>query len=204
MSRDMTLFVDDDQKAYHIYASEENQTLHIAELTDDYLGHNGRYVRILPGGHNEAPTVLKRNGKYFLITSGCTGWNPNAATPSGRNSLPGTCSCVLFQRDEVPHRGCSESRTGTVRISYRSQGRLFYTGAGQFTSRPHAPITAITCRSTRQARPGLAGCRQCPGHAGLRVEPRTTQDLAAVAASGLQPASAGCRPCHFRARPGNR
>ena len=35
MSRDMTLFVDDDGKAYHIYSSEENLTLHIAELTDD-------------------------------------------------------------------------------------------------------------------------------------------------------------------------
>mgnify|MGYP000343887308 CR=1 FL=1 len=41
MSRDMTLFVDDDGKAYHIYSSEENLTLHIAELTDDYLQHSG-------------------------------------------------------------------------------------------------------------------------------------------------------------------
>lgn len=48
MSRDMTLFVDDDGKAYHIYSSEENLTLHIAELTDDYLGHSGRYIRIFP------------------------------------------------------------------------------------------------------------------------------------------------------------
>ena len=30
MSRDMTLFVDDDGTAYHIYSSEENLTLHIA------------------------------------------------------------------------------------------------------------------------------------------------------------------------------
>ena len=30
MSRDMTLFVDEDDKAYHIYSSEENLTLHIA------------------------------------------------------------------------------------------------------------------------------------------------------------------------------
>ena len=30
MSRDMTLFVDDDNKAYHIYSAEENLTLNIA------------------------------------------------------------------------------------------------------------------------------------------------------------------------------
>ena len=79
MSRDMTLFVDDDGKAYHIYSSEENLTLQLAELTDDYLGYTGKYVRIAPGGHNEAPAIFKKDGKYFLITSGCTGWAPNAA-----------------------------------------------------------------------------------------------------------------------------
>ena len=39
MSRDMTLFVDGDGTAYHIYSSEENLTLHIAELSDDYLSN---------------------------------------------------------------------------------------------------------------------------------------------------------------------
>lgn len=79
MSRDMTLFIDDDGKAYHIYASEENLTLHIAELSDDYLEHTGIYVRVEPGGHNEAPAIFKKDGRYFMITSGCTGWAPNAA-----------------------------------------------------------------------------------------------------------------------------
>lgn len=79
MSRDMTLFVDEDGKAYHIYSSEENLTLQIAELTEDYQGHTGRYVRVFPGGHNEAPAIFKRDGKYWMITSGCTGWAPNAA-----------------------------------------------------------------------------------------------------------------------------
>jgi hypothetical protein len=90
MSRDMTIFVDDNKKAYHIFASEENQTLQIAELSDDYQSHNGRYMRILTGKHNEAPTILKRNGKYFLITSDCTGWAPNAARMAVADSLFGT------------------------------------------------------------------------------------------------------------------
>lgn len=79
MSRDMTLFVDDDEKGYHIYSSEENLTLHIAELADDYLTHSGRYIRVEPGGHNEAPAIFRKDGRYYMITSGCTGWAPNAA-----------------------------------------------------------------------------------------------------------------------------
>ncbi len=79
MSRDMTLFVDDDQKAYLVTSSEENQTLHIHELTDDYLGFTGRYTRVLPGERNEAAAVFKHQGKYFMIASGLTGWDPNPA-----------------------------------------------------------------------------------------------------------------------------
>lgn len=79
MSRDMTLFVDDDGKAYHIYSSEDNLTLQIAELADDYLSHSGKYIRIFPGGHNEAPAIFKKEGVYWMITSGCTGWEPNKA-----------------------------------------------------------------------------------------------------------------------------
>jgi beta-xylosidase len=79
MSRDMTLYVDDDGKAYHIFSSEENLTLHIAELTADYLHHTGRYTRLAPAGHNEAPAIFKHDGTYWMITSGCTGWEPNEA-----------------------------------------------------------------------------------------------------------------------------
>lgn len=89
MSRDMTLFVDDDGKAYHIYSSEDNLTLQIAELTKDYLRHSGKYIRVFPGGHNEAPAVFKKDGKYWMITSGCTGWKANKARLFTANSILG-------------------------------------------------------------------------------------------------------------------
>jgi len=79
MARDQNLFVDDDGKAYHIYSSEENSTLHISQLTDDYLSDAGNYIRIFSDRYMEAPAMFKHNGKYFLIASDCTGWTPNAA-----------------------------------------------------------------------------------------------------------------------------
>jgi len=79
MSRDLTLFVDDDGKAYQLYASEENKTLHISQLSDDFLRPAGKFVRIFPGDSNEAPALFKHDGYYYLITSGCTGWAPNPA-----------------------------------------------------------------------------------------------------------------------------
>lgn len=89
MARDMTLFLDDDGTAWHVYASEENGTLHVSRLTDDYLAPAGDYVRVLPGQFREAPAVLKRDRKYYLFTSGCTGWRPNALRVAVANSLRG-------------------------------------------------------------------------------------------------------------------
>lgn len=89
MSRDMTLFVDDNGKAYHIFSSEENFTLHIVELSDDYLYHTNDYVRVAPNGHNEAPSIFKYNGTYWMITSGCTGWKPNAARMFSAQNIMG-------------------------------------------------------------------------------------------------------------------
>lgn len=79
MARDMTVFQDDDGTAYHFYSSEENATMHVSRLTDDYLKPSGEYARIFIGRSMEAPAVFKRGGKYYIIASGCTGWNPNPA-----------------------------------------------------------------------------------------------------------------------------
>ena len=67
MARDMNLFVDDDGKAYHIYASEDNSTLHISELTDDYTACSGNYARFFVGRFMEAPAMFKKNGKYYHV-----------------------------------------------------------------------------------------------------------------------------------------
>lgn len=79
MARDMTLFIDDDNAAYHVYASEHNSTLHISQLSEDYLTHTGVYNRAFKHRWMEAPVMFKRNGRYYLLMSGCTGWKPNAA-----------------------------------------------------------------------------------------------------------------------------
>jgi len=89
MSRDMTLFKDDDGKAYHIFSSENNATMHISLLTDDYLKPTGTEKRIFIDKSREAPALFKHNGKYYLITSGCTGWSPNPALLATADTILG-------------------------------------------------------------------------------------------------------------------
>jgi beta-xylosidase len=74
MSRDMTVYQDDDGRAYLIYASENNNTMQVCLLSADYLRPTTTYRRILTGQRREAPAVFKSFGKYYLITSLCSGW----------------------------------------------------------------------------------------------------------------------------------
>ncbi len=89
MSRDQTLFVDDDGVAYQFSSSEENQTIHINRLTADYTKPDGTYVRRFVGMSREAPAVFKHNNKYYMLSSGCTGWSPNRAELAVADSIMG-------------------------------------------------------------------------------------------------------------------
>jgi hypothetical protein len=89
MSRDMTLYKDDDERAYLIYSSEYNKTMHVCLLNDDYLSLTTTFTRITSAQDREAPALYKYNNKYYLITSGCSGWSPNPATYATADSLLG-------------------------------------------------------------------------------------------------------------------
>lgn len=92
MSRDCTLFKDDDGKAYFLSATRENLDMNIYELTDDYLDVKKHLITLWPGGHREAPALVKRNGYYVMVTSYCTGWDPNQAKYAFSKSITGPWS----------------------------------------------------------------------------------------------------------------
>ena len=108
MARDMTVFVDDNGKAYIFYSSEENPTMHVSLLTDDYLRTAGKYSRIFIGRSMEAPAVFKHAGKYYVIASGCTAWAPNAARSAVADNIFGPWTelgnpCVGDDADKTFH-----------------------------------------------------------------------------------------------------
>jgi len=91
MSRDITAFVDDDGTGYMISAADENYDLHIYRLTPDYT-NVAALVHMWDGDHREAPALFKRNGVYFMLTSGATGWRPNQARYATATSITGPWS----------------------------------------------------------------------------------------------------------------
>lgn len=106
MSRDMTLFQDEAGMAYHIFSSEDNRTMHISLLSDDYLKPSGQFVRTFENRSREAPAVFQHHGQYYLITSGCTGWTPNAAEYAMAGSMFGPWNTLAN-----PCRGARSDQT---------------------------------------------------------------------------------------------
>ena len=78
-SRDMTIFKDNDGVAYLVHSSNWNKTLNIARLNDDYTDLDGFYVSTHIDQEREAPALFWHEGMYYMVTSGCTSWDPNAA-----------------------------------------------------------------------------------------------------------------------------
>jgi len=76
-SRDIGLYVDPEtKKAYIGYAADHvNRTIRMVELSNDYLNVTSNDVDI--NAHCEGPGILKKNGTFYLLTSGCSGWTPN-------------------------------------------------------------------------------------------------------------------------------
>ena len=81
--KDCTLFKEKDGKAYFIFDSYPTnrstaRCIYVARLSDDYL--KTIEVRKIPKAqHREAPAMIKKNGYYFLLTSGVTGFDTNAS-----------------------------------------------------------------------------------------------------------------------------
>ena len=93
--RDQTVFVDDDNTAYAIYSGEGNATMHVVRLNDEWTApqmpmvEGETWSRNLINNHREAPAVWKYNGKYYMLTSGTSGWKPNRAKYAVADSMLG-------------------------------------------------------------------------------------------------------------------
>lgn len=103
MSRDCTVYVDDDQMAYFISAARENADLIVYRLTRDYLAIEEQVKVLWPGQCREAPALFKRNGIYYMLTSACTGWAPNQGKYATCESLTGRWSELKNFGDETTY-----------------------------------------------------------------------------------------------------
>lgn len=103
MSRDCTLYRDDDGAVYFISAARDNADLHVYRLTEDYLDVAEQVNKLYADGYREAPAVFKKDGMYYMITSYCTGWAPNQGKWSSAERMEGKWSALADFGDETTY-----------------------------------------------------------------------------------------------------
>jgi Glycosyl hydrolases family 43 len=94
MSRDDTLFRDDDGKAYFLSAANNNADSALYELTDDYTNMKRQISTLWPGSYREAPAIMKAGTSYFIVNSGATNWDPNQQKYASASSMNGPWSAL--------------------------------------------------------------------------------------------------------------
>ncbi len=135
-ARDMNLFQDEDGTAYIVYTSENNKTLYISKLNEDYTGlcappeaavYGKDYIRLFPGTMREAPVLLKGdNGRYYLMSSSTTGWMSNQARVWSADEIFGE-----WRNDGNPCEGKGAAvtfDTQSTSIFQREDGQWIYYG----------------------------------------------------------------------------
>ena len=134
MSRDCTLYKDIDGNAYFISAARENFDMMLYKLTDDYLDAKVEISTLWPGGHREAPALVKHGEYYFLLTSGCTGWDPNQAKYAYSKSIVGQWSPLKNIGDSTTYNSQStyilpierEKGTDYLYVGDRWDGKMYF------------------------------------------------------------------------------
>ncbi|TXS39125.1 RICIN domain-containing protein [Streptomyces sp. OR43] len=121
MSRDITTFVDTDGTGYMVSAANENADLHVYRLTADYTAVESQVQKLWPGQWREAPAMFKRDGVYFLLTSGATGWAPNQQKYATADSITGSWTDLKDVGDPTTYR----SQTAFVLPVQGTQGTSF-------------------------------------------------------------------------------
>ncbi|MBB3128842.1 hypothetical protein FHS19_003517 [Paenibacillus rhizosphaerae] len=97
-SRDMTVYQDDDGTAYLICSTNMNSKVVTFPLTGDYLDVQNASAEhfVMPNEHmsRESPAVFKYHQTYYMVTSGCTGWDANPAEYAVAPSVMGPWTVV--------------------------------------------------------------------------------------------------------------
>ena len=121
MSRDCTLYQEEDGTAYFISASRDNADLHVYRLSDDYMNVDCLVHSLWQGEYREAPAVIKGKYHYYMISSFYTGWAPNQGKYAWADSIEGRWSSLKEIGDDTTY----DSQSAFL---LNVNGKLLYVG----------------------------------------------------------------------------
>ncbi len=109
-TRDLNVYVDDDNKAYLIAAINVNADLALYELNESWTDVNRLVCIVNHNSWRELPSMMKVDGIYYLFTSGTAGWYPTQGMYNTAPTIDGPWSPLRT----VGNTSTFSSQSGTV------------------------------------------------------------------------------------------
>lgn len=91
-SRDQSLFIDTDNTAYLLSATNTNQDINIYRLDPTWTKPVELVNTICKGAHRETPYIIKVDGEYYFFSSKASGWYPSQTKYCSTSDLAGEWS----------------------------------------------------------------------------------------------------------------
>ncbi len=88
-SRDQSLFIDDDNTAYLLSATNTNKDINIYKLDTSWTKPVSLVNTICKGLHRETPAIIKKDGEYYFFSSKASGWYPSQTVYTSTTDLAG-------------------------------------------------------------------------------------------------------------------
>ena len=88
-SRDQSLFIDDDNTAYLLSATNMNSDINIYKLDNSWTKPVSLVNTICKGLHRETPAIIKKDGEYYFFSSKASGWYPSQTVYTATTDLGG-------------------------------------------------------------------------------------------------------------------
>lgn len=88
-SRDQSLFIDDDNTAYLLSATNTNKDINIYKLDASWTKPVELVNTICKGLHRETPAIIKKDGEYYFFSSKASGWYPSQTMYTSTTDLAG-------------------------------------------------------------------------------------------------------------------
>ncbi len=110
---DFAMFKDDNGELYHLTVRKPDKAFVIGKMRGDYLLPEGHY-EVAEGitKATEAPAVIKRQGRYWMLASGSSGWAPNAARAFSADNIFGPWVAHGNPCEGInPHNGLGPEQT---------------------------------------------------------------------------------------------
>ena len=123
-SRDQSIFIDEDNAAYILSATNMNEDINIYKLDESWAKPVAVINTVFKGQHRETPSIVKKDGEYYFFSSKASGWYPSQSMYASTLDLAGDWTELkeIGNNSTFGTQSTGISMYGTARTTYGMHG----------------------------------------------------------------------------------